>query len=63
MAKIPPTWDCGPDADEYAGDRGEARQAVRRGDEEFDYSGRSRHAGGPYHAAEYFRLEGNFPEW
>lgn len=57
--KIPAKWDCGPDADEYASDRGEARQEI---DDEFDYSGRSRHAAGPYHFAELSRMEG-YPEW
>jgi hypothetical protein len=61
MAKIPNKRDCGPDADEYAGDRGEARQAARRGDEDYSY-GRSRHADGPYHFAELSRMEG-YPEW
>jgi len=61
--RIPPKWDCGPDADEYGSERGEARQAVRRGDEDYSY-GRSRHADGPYHAAEYHRLEGGrYDEW
>jgi hypothetical protein len=55
-------WNDGATAEEYADERGEQRQAVRRGDEDYDY-GHSRHADGPYHAAEYFRLDGNYPEW
>jgi hypothetical protein len=63
MAKIPATWDCGPDADEYAGDRGEARQAVRRGDEEYDYSGGSRWSRGPEHYSGYAAMEGWKEQW
>jgi hypothetical protein len=62
MAKIPSTWDCGPDADEYAGERGEARQAVRRGDEDYSY-GRSRHADGPMHFAGLADMSGYREEW
>lgn len=57
--RIPPRWDCGPDADEYAGDLGEQQQA----DEEFDHSGSSRHADGPMHYAGYAALEGWKEQW
>jgi len=61
--RIPPRWDCGPDADEYAGDRGEQRQAIRRGDEDYDYTGRSRFADGPMHFAGLADMQGYREEW
>jgi len=61
--RTPSRWECGPDADEWAGDQGEALQAARHGENDYDYSGRSRSADGPYHAAEYFRLEGYREQW
>lgn len=56
-------WGDGPDTDEWASDRGEELQAARRGDNDYDYSGRSRSAAGPQHYADYARLEGWKEQW
>lgn len=55
-------WDDGATAEEYADERGEQRQAVRRGDEDYDY-GHSRHADGPMHYSGYAALEGWREQW
>jgi hypothetical protein len=56
-------WNDGATKDEYADEQGEQRQAVRRGDEDYDYTRRSRHADGPYHFAGLADMSGYKETW